>query len=384
MDASSLSNASTSFTRRFSNLRFSNSIITGLPERSRERPKQQTLSKAAEPRVAKLALILERLPPELYMKIIRNINPTEGILLSLTCKTLWARATLQSTDVLYKLKRCSPLDQTTHFLRMLEKDRSRYVACTLCLKLHFRLPDELQKLIQIGLFFNTPRGCSQELGVVKTLGPITSRLQISREALELVLRSGALGADYGLVLGFLRKAFDWEVFSETHLKVHMESAASIVPVPGQDDSDGHLFLKITYSVEVDLRRDVFSQIKAAKIGGCGHVSSSSAEARYMKWIIDRAVAAPTNSDVLAAVQSPCCPTDMFVKASYKPTEVFVRVDVTAFRDLGPRGDHKMEIWRRQVASDLDQVYDRSMIYTFGNQPLQLLYERAQKVVCTTE
>ena len=365
MGDNSLSDASTNFTP-CKPLEPSNSTSVNLAGRPHEQLKRESHPISAEPCVPKLASILERFPPELYLKIIRNMNPAEGILLSLTCKTLWARAILQSTDVLDKLNRCSPLDQNVHFLRMLEKDRSHYVVCTLCLRLHFRHPCEIHLLIQIGPFFEASRPCSKEMGVFKTLGTVR-RLHISREGLELVLRAGVLGSDYGLRLECLQRAMDWEVFAEAHLKVHMESAAKIVKVPGPHDSDRHLFLKTAYTVEMDLRRDVFGQIEAAKIGACGHNRRNGEEASHIKQIIRRAVRAPTHSDAVFTAQFSCCPTDMIVQAIYKPTEVFVKVKLAVYRDLGPRGDHNMEIWRRQSGSDLMMThYDRSMLYPFRN------------------
>ena len=82
--------------------------------------------------------IVERLPPELYMPSARDLKPSEAVFLSLTCKSLWARA----KDSLYRLKRCAPLEDTMHFLQTLEKENNKYVICTGRMHHHYRLKDE--------------------------------------------------------------------------------------------------------------------------------------------------------------------------------------------------------------------------------------------------
>ena len=343
-----------------------------------ERPhKRRRMGPESAPqRKANRPSLMERLPPELYMAIIQSMNPIEGVLLSLTCRKLWAQVTLQK-DVLQDLKRCSPLDETTHFLRMLEKDRHRYVACTACLTLHPRKRDEA-KSMGTSVELRKGRPCSEELGVIRTQGPFTKRLVVYRETVELVLRAGIWGQHLGLPLDCLRRWSEWEAFGAGRLKIRFRSDAAIVPVPVQGGGErAHLFLKTGYVVELDLRRSLAAQIKIAEIGGCRH--EAKAESEHMIKAIATARSDPVNRRPADVLRCPICPTDLMVEVFYKPREMFAAIHVTAIRDLGPRGHHEDAIWARQkTLYPLRNDFDRRTRYAFGNQMLHLLWESVQK------
>lgn len=131
-------------------------------------------------------------------------------LLTLTCKTLWIQVTLRSSDVLHKLKRCTPLDETMHFLRLLERDNSRFIRCTVCFRVHYRMRHESKRLANLGLYVAKRRRCSESWAAVHTPGPLGKRLSIYREGLELVLRAYELGPTFGLSLNTLQQWSRWE------------------------------------------------------------------------------------------------------------------------------------------------------------------------------
>ena len=207
---------------------------------------------------------MERLPAELYMALLQHVTPTDGVLLSLTCKSLWAQVTLQSNDVLDKLKRTSSLDEILHFLKLLEKDDSSYTMCTFCFRLHSRSRHEHTTLIQTRESITKRRPCSEQLGVLRLTGPYECRLVIYREAVDLLLRAATLGAEFGLQLDCMRQSFEREVYSTARMDIRFKCNAVTVPVPESEQSP-HLFIETAYTVELDLRRSLYAQVKGAEI-----------------------------------------------------------------------------------------------------------------------
>ena len=55
--------------------------------------------------------------------------------------------------------------------------------------------------------------------------------------------------------------------------------------------------------------------------------------------------------------------------------------VTAYRDLGPRGDHAAPIWQRQINSSFKPRadFDRNTKYPFGSQRLHDLWDKAKEL-----
>ena len=308
------------------------------------------------------------------MAMVRKMSPVEGALLSLTCKALWARVTLQSTDILHNLQRCLRLDQTMHFLRMLEKDNCRYVICTACLKIHRRMKEE-SSFVRVGWGGTYGlRTCSDELGSVAMETNSADCLRIHREVVELLLRRATLGPEYGPSLDILLTSYVWDVWSVTHFKVMFSSAGNILR--GRDHDD-HLLLKTTYNFEVDLRRPVTEQVKDSSAGACHHDTPEQQK------LIAKAVKSPNRSMALWTCSQ--CPTDMLVDISEIPGEVFSTINISVIRDAGSRGDHRLDIWRSQSYQILGRhshrtsSFDRAANYAFGNRALHGLWDEAGKL-----
>ena len=314
--------------------------------------------------------------------LVQNMSPVEGVLLGLTCKSLWAQT--HRKDVFEDLKRCTPLDEMRHFIRMLEKDRCRYVACTACLRLHLRTSDEAMSMGSFVELPNRRRRCHDKLGVVKTNGPFSKRLAVYRETFELVLRVGVPGQHVCLPLKCFRQQNEWEYFGHARIKIHFKSDAAIIPVPVSRDGEGpHLFIKTIYFVDFDLRRALPDQIEGAEIGGCCH--NHDAESKFIMDAIETARKDPLTRRPLDVLRCSGCPTDMVVEVFYKAREVFAGVCLTAYRDLGPSGDHQGQIWVRQKALYVrNNDFDRGTKYAFGNQKLHLLWEDIERQVDVEE
>lgn len=313
------------------------------------------------------------------MSLVRKKSPVEGVLLSLTCKSVWSQVKLQSTDVLYKLKRCLSLDQTIYFLRMLEKDSSRYIVCTACLRLHTRKKNEDQ-FVYFGSITKPIRPCSSEIGVTTMQGKSLNFLRVHREAVELILRAAALGPKYGPSLAILKRSRGWDVFSVTHFKVKFNSVGAIAR---SRDGVDHLLLKGDYSFEVDLRRPLMDQISDASIGGCQHNPLN--QKKSIVRAIEAAQASIRSDPFSALCYCPWCPTDVLYEVTRIPEEVFAKVDISVIRDLGPRGDHRSRIWESQAyevmcgrLSDRQTgPFDRNANYTFHTESLHDVWEEAE-------
>ena len=309
------------------------------------------------------------------MALVRKMSPVEGVLLSLTCKALWARVTLQSTDVLHKVQRCLSLDETMHFLRMLEKDNCRYVICTACLKLHRRMKDETKFVRADWGYSYGLRPCTDELGSLAMKNKSPNCLQIPREIVELLLRRAALGRDFGPSLNILYTSYAWDVWSVTHFRVTFCSDAIILR--GRDHHD-HLLLKTSYSFEVDLRRPIGEQVKDSSAAACQHKTDDQHK------IIAQAIKHPEkfleSENVRTLWTCSHCPTDMLVEVSEIPGEVFSTINISIIRDAGSRGDHRSSIWGSQSYQILGRhshrtvSFDRNVNYPFGNQALHALWD----------
>ncbi len=318
------------------------------------------------------------------MSLIRRMSPVEGVLLSLGCRSLWAQVTLQSTDVLRKLNCCLPLDQTMHFLRMLEKDGSRHVICTACLRLH-RWKIE-SRFVQLGAISFHVRPCSSELGEILMNMQAGTELHIQRDAVELVLRAASSGPGHGLPLDVLRTSASWEVFGATLFKMHFWSDGLVWR---NKDHDDRLLLKTEYNIEVDLRRPLNDQVMASRVGSCQH--DAYGQQRFVVTSINKFETDQQSDQSRALRCCPHCPTDMLVQVSKIPGEVFVTIDVSAIRDVGSRGDHRARTWQaqsydagRSSCNVGREHFDRSAPYPFGQRSLHIVWEEAEELARITE
>ena len=319
---------------------------------------------------------MEKLPAELYAQLLQYTTPTGAVLLSLTCKKLWSQVNLYAEDVLYQARRCAELSETIQFLTLLEKDNRGLILCTACLKLHQRRDVVCYVLRSLNKFFTPGRKCSDALGTVK-VGKLYAGESVTREAVELILRAASLGPRYGLSVKELNLEQSWEAFGIGRISVNLTSEArAVIAAPGIPC----LVLKTTQKAEIDLRRPIDNQIESSKIVGCNHETTS--ERRHIAAALEEvAVFTASQETVESSREYRCagCPTDMRVLASKHGKEVFARLQVQTWRDLGPRGDHGSQQWQAQSAVWKSKNFDRTQNgYLFGVQWLGSVYDTAKQ------
>ena len=322
---------------------------------------------------------IERLPAETYVNLLDQMPPTSAVLLSLTCKTFWSRVRLTKSDILHDVRRRSSLDDTNEFLTLLEKDNPSYVMCTICPTLHDRfnkrITREVTWLTRDSRFATVPRKCAEAAGLLSVGGSEKLYSEIpefvfQRELFELVLRAATNGPQYGLAINELKRALHWEAFSCCRLRVNLDTEAALI----HRDESLYLFLKGTYTVDIDLRRPLQEQVKSSGVRGCTH------DLTYVRARIESVLIAvdyergEDERQLRFVVRCASCPSDIVIDALKPRGEYFAHLNVSTYRDLGPRAVHGGDQYRRQVGA-VKERFDRNE-YVFGNESLEGMYRTA--------
>ena len=327
---------------------------------------------------------LERLPPELYIELLDSMDPKDGILLSLTCRKLWSMASPKSRSLLSDLKRRQCLSNRIEFLNLLERDDPKYIRCSVCMKLHVRLDNEIGLL---ALTYRIKRPCANTSGIMELgsecPGGGSCPMTLPREAVELVLRSFDQGPGYGIPVSRLRasavrKAYKVTMVSTTFNcegRVHVPKRSPLTSVGGEP----RLMMRTKYQMEVDLEQSIRAQVEGAELMGCGHQKSLEQDA-ITNTVNNVMGDIPQTIHLTTLHKCRYCPTDMEITVRRMPEEYLASVAVEAWRDLGGRGYHARGEWKHQTSGPyLSQMtpFDRSLGYALGTRPLKEVFAVAQ-------
>ena len=313
---------------------------------------------------------IKDLPAELYRELLSHMSPGQGVLLSLTCKYLWAKRHADDSDCLRKLRRETPRPERFKFLMLWEKDLPKYVLCHVCEKFERRRKSEASAIWES---FGEKRDCTTAQGKVHidcsplTISPWT--IYVHRRTLDLIIRASILGSRYGLPTTNLTQQWAREAYGVNALTIKVDLDARVVRAP---DGDSHLFVRTRHLVEFDLHEDFEAQIAASRILPCAHVGSS------MKEVATDALRSFKGDDGLSfesdIVRCDRCSTDVQVDISRDSHQsVFAATTMTAWRDLGPRGSHRNELWDHQCEMSAKKLDRRR--YTFGTESLKAVWSR---------
>lgn len=309
---------------------------------------------------------VKTLPPEIHRELLSHLSPGEGVLLSLTCKDLWARRDVGGSGCIRRLRRETPWPERLVFLRLWEKDLPEFMLCYGCGK--FEKRPQLKRKVPLEDLFSSNGGCRQAEGNV-SVDYLGETFHIHRWILELIIRASILGSNFGLPTSIMSRQWSRMAYGVSTLKLNIGLEVRIVQAPSKDN---HLFARSRHQVELDLYKDFKDQIKAANIHSCNH----STYRRDPHAVAINALKSFKETDGLT-IESEIfrceqCPTDMQVDIKRDNNRcVFATMNITAWRDLGPRGLYKNEIWSSQMggARSMFAKFDRND-YVFGTESLK--------------
>lgn len=298
------------------------------------------------------------LPAEVVLAITDFLSPGDAVLFGLTCKNLHSIIINESKPglipggrkrIVERLNRETSEVEQLAFLGQLEKDDPKWLLCTVCEKLH-RLGRDEQNLCELIPRYGRTKECQRAQQTVK----LGYGSELHRVALDLVLRHTSLGPAYGIPSDKLSLDRSHKRFGLRRLDIRQYLKARVVLV--QPDQ-AHLFVMNHFSLEFDLRKDIRTQVEDSQMMACIH------QGPFDLGVIHTAIRSlQSRGGLTFYVVTNCrhCPTDIQVSVS-RPSvnDNFPTVQVTAMRDLGPRGSHNSRIWRSQTSYISSPIFDRT-------------------------
>lgn len=153
------------------------------------------------------------------------------------------------------------------------------------------------------------------------------------------------------------------------------------------DGKPHLFICTRHVVELDQAENILEQLRVVKVGGCDHYIGWEREVDMFARLL---VGANSSSLSFRGQMVACgaCACDMQARISKDSVaSVFVTVELTCWRDLGPRGSHRNQMWggaRDKFTTDSfvrspangGWTYDGP--YAFGTRSLRDVFDAAQQ------
>ena len=307
------------------------------------------------------------------------MNPVQGIMLSLTYKTLWSRASTNSADVLYRARRCASLSDTVELLSLLENDLPSYIVCIVCNTLHRRhTTDEANMLVR--RYYTSRRYCSAaNRCLIIAQDPWT--IEIEREAVDLALRAQSKGTKYGIKIDVFKQHRQWSAYSICKNTVNIDMEA--LPILDPQGGHLHLFLKTTQAIDVDLRRPLDTQMSQCKLCSCPHAKARDKEGAVTNL---KKLESPGHHSAKSTFKCQYCPTDVVIEASRNGDEIFGCLTLTTYRDLGARGGHTNREWLHLCELDYsEREFQRNGgKYVFGEKSLRKVYDDAKKLPGVTD
>lgn len=315
---------------------------------------------------------VKSLPPEIHRELLSHLSPGEGVLLSLTCKDLWAKRDVGGSGSIRRLRRENPRPERLVFLRLWERDLPEHVLCHICEKFERRRLVSEARVIKDR--FERRRPCEEAEGTA-FVDRYDVNIYIPRRILDLIVRASILGSSFGLPISSLAQRRSRVAYGVSALTIGIDLEVCVIQAPNEDH---HLFACSRHQVELDLHEDFPRQIEAANIRACDH-----SHYRRVDTILG-ALQSFKEADGLSfeseIVSCNYCPTDFQVDVNRENhRSVFATTTITAWRDLGPRGPHSNRIWASQTAGCLDSKdFHRSLnAYPFGTECLKDVWSRGR-------
>ena len=321
---------------------------------------------------------LSDLPDDVLLSVMDHMPAGDAVLLALTCRSFHTLVTTRKASVLQDLRYRTPCQDRLAFLRLLERDCRGHLLCTLCEKLHKR-QSPVKELSFKEPPFRTKNECNAIQGRVN-VGPYCRfdhsisalpECYVSRSMLDLVLRQVSLGEGYGIAIEKLRKGFDFKVKSVRPTQVKFSLDARSYP---SAEGSLHLLVKTKFVLDVDVEKDVRGQQKAGGLQVCCHKQDGKPDT------INKDLQRLLSGDqlVLKSGVECCqgCASSWEVKAS-RPDQKFLfpTVQMSVWKDLGPRGSHTNHIWQTQSDNSYD-IFDR-IAYVFRQASMKFLWKSAK-------
>lgn len=317
-----------------------------------------------QPATVKQPTTVKSLPPEIYRELLRHLSPGEGVLLSLTCKDLWAKRDVGGSGSIRRLRRETPRPERLAFLRLLERDLPEHVLCHVCEK--FERRSHISEARVIKDRFERRRPCEEAQGTA-SVDNYDAEIRIPRRILDLIIRASILGSRFGLPTSSLTQRRSRMAYGVSALTIGIDLEVRVIQAPNEDH---HLFACSRHQVELDLHEDFTKQIEAAKIYGCRHAVRDAKVDLVVSALelFKRDDALSSESEIDSCER---CTTDMQVEIKRDSNRsVFATMTINAWRDLGPRGCHSNEIWISQTEWSISGPQINRHSYVFGTQSLK--------------
>lgn len=322
-------------------------------------------------------------PPEVVLALTKQMSTAEAVLFALSCKYLytliiegvqvntsgkeiWRSRNPMRPKLVQRLNRETCKEERLSFLALLEKDAAKWLLCTVHEKLHIRNEDETRLRLT-----KSSHSCRKECIIRQRGVHLTTGIEFHRVCLDLLIRRKLHGPIFGMEPG----SMDFE-----HVSVHCGTTIAKVRHNGMfrvvDMQSGfpHLFVRVGKRVEFDLEENLDGQYSNAELWTCHHPGTQRLVVQAIRDL-------QSNEMLLVSTGETCdyCPTDVQVQVSRDThADLFLCVDLIAWRDLGPRGSHNNDIWKAQKGDGASRAprFDRSR---YGERSIQEIWEQTAEV-----